>query len=409
MLVLAVTIVSASGASASSVRVPNDYFGTNLPNSYTLADDLRDLHLAKMVSGGITELRLPIPWSMIEKTPPKNDGTHAYTWGLVDDEIGAMARHGIRVQSLFAYAPNWAASGSQAQINNCRSRGVAGLGTSTPKNYAAAAGAVARRYGPNGQFWQAHPELTPRPIRVHEIWNAPNTSGTWCPTVTPGGYAEVFHQAQLAIRAFDPGAQIVIGGMGIGAKTQGGSMSTPEFLKKMTAAKPSIRTSASAMAIHLYPGKTLASQLNGLPLFREWLRAAGIPNTMPMLLNEIGFSRAGAIDMTEDERVASYANVMSKLPRTNCNLNGVLQYTWTTRDQNGQDAEDMFGIAQMGTAEMYPSGREFVGWTLNFRGLLTSEAPRGTLMICPGMPKPDQDRDGVLDESDYYPLDPARA
>ena len=399
----------ASAAMASPARVPGHYFGTNLPNAYSMPQDVRDRHLSAIASTGMTQVRLPIPWSMIEPNPPTNWAGHSYRWTDVDNQIGALARHGLRAQSMFAYAPPWAASGTQTEINLCRSWGVAGLGPSTPKNYAAAAGAIAARYGPGGAFWDMHPELRPRPIRVHEIWNAPNTAGTWCPKVDPGGYAEIFHQAQLAIRATDPGAYLVIGGMGIGAKTQGGSMATPEYLKKMVAARRSIRTTANAMAIHLYPGKTLATQLNGVPLFRGWMRDATLPDSMPMLLNEIGFSRAGAIDMTEDERVASYSNVMRQLPRTNCNLSGVLQYTWTTRDQNTSDAEDFFGIANMGTAELYPSGESYVGWTLSFRGLLASEPPRNTLMLCSGMPKPDQDGDGALDENDYYPLDPRRS
>ncbi len=405
---LAAVAAFATTVSAAPPRVPGDFFGTNLQNSYTMTAEVRERHVERIAGTGMTQVRLPIPWSMIEPKAPVG-GAHTYQWSEVDIQIRALARSGLRAQSLFAYAPPWAASGTPSEISQCRNRGSAGLGAGTPVGYAAAARAVVRRYGPGGSFWESHPALDPRPVRMHEIWNAPNTAGTWCPRVDPEGYAVLFSLAEESIHAEDPGAQVVIGGMGTGARTQGGSVSTPEYLRRMVAARPSIRTSADAMAIHLYPGKALASQLNGVPKFRQWLREATLPDSLPMLLNEIGFSRAGDIDMTEDERVASYANVMSKLPRTNCNLNGVLQYTWTTRDQNTSDAEDMFGIAHMGSAELYDSGREYVHWTQVFRGESTDDPPTATHEICPGMPKPDQDGDGVRDENDHYPLDPERS
>jgi hypothetical protein len=43
------------------------------------------------------------------------------------------------------------------------------------------------------------------------------------------------------------------------------------------------------------------------------------------------------------------------------------------------------------------------------RGDLAAEPPMATLMACPGMPLPDSDADGMPDEDDYYPLDPARS
>lgn len=403
-LVFALTAPAAIG---SSVRVPADYFGVNLQNSYEMTAERRAAHTAAIGAAGISQVRLPIPWSMIEPEPPSR-GVHSYRWDKVDTQVQALARHGLRAQALFAYAPTWATNATAAEIRECRESGAAGLAPGTPKGYAAASRALAERYGRDGRFWAQNPGLDPRPIRLYEIWNAPNTAGAWCPEVDPEGYAILFDLAAQSIREVDSGAQVVVGGFGLGARTQNGSLATPDFIRRMIAAKPVINSRASAIAIHLYPGKDPDRQLVGLSTFRRWLRDATVPDSMPMLLNEIGFSRVGALPFTEPERVLAYQNVTSKLPRTNCNLSGVAQYTWTTRDFDTSDAEDFFGIARIQSGELYPSGEEYVRWARAFRGELAEEAPTATLEICPGMPKPDQDGDGVADEADYFPLDPDR-
>lgn len=404
-LALIIAALLPSVALASTERVPADYFGTNFQNPYDMRPEIRDGHLTSIAATGMTQVRLPIPWSMIEPDTPRS-GEHTYRWIKVDDQIEAFARHGLQAQALFAYAPTWASNATQQEAQQCRDDGAAGLAPGTPVGYAAAARALAARYGPGGTFWEARPGLDPQPIRLFEIWNAPNTAGAWCPRVDPEGYAHMFVLAAEQIRGVVPGAEIVVGGVGIGARTQGGSLATDAYLKRMMAAEPSIKTIADAVGAHLYPGPRLETQLNSLRTLREWMRAAGIPDSTPMLLNEIGFSRVGAIAMTEPERTASYANVTSQLPRVNCNVSGVLQYTWTTPERDLNNAEDWFGIANPGTAELYSSGQEYVKWTHIFRGQHPVPAPRESIDICPGMPPPDQDGDGTPDEDDEFPLDP---
>jgi hypothetical protein len=320
-----------------------------------------------------------------------------------------MARQGVRAQPMIAYSPTWASNATAAEIQTCRQRGAAGLATGAPKAYAAFASALARRYGRNGSFWAANPGLPNQAMVLYEVWNAPNTDGTWCPRVDPEGYGIMFGLATEEIRKFDPQAYTVVGGMGLGAKTQGGSVATPEFLSRMVRGKPSIKSLPRIMVgVHIYPGKTLSTQLNGLPKFREWIRAATFPDSVPMTVNEVGLSRAGAIDYTEPERVASFRSMTSQVPRTNCNILGWLPYTWTTREQDHNNAEDWFGIAQPGTGTIYASGKEFAHWADLFLGRLPEEAPRNTIMLCPGMPLPDYDGDGVPDQGDNFPLDPTR-
>ena len=402
-----VSAMAAPAATAAAPRVPADYFGTNMQNPYALRSEVRDRQLASIAANGLTQVRLPIPWSMIEPEPPRH-GTHRYRWVKPDAEIRALARFGLHAQAMLAYAPDWASNATPEEAARCRRHGAAGLAAGAPKAYAKAARALAARYGPGGDFWAEHPGLNPRPIRLYEIWNAPNTAGAWCPRVDPEGYAHMFVLAADRIRAVIPRATLVVGGVGIGARTQGGSLATDEYLRRMVAAEPSIKASGDAVGAHFYPGQNLSTQLSGLPRLRGWLRAAGFRDSTPMLVNEIGFSRVGSIAMTEPERTASYANVTRQLPRVNCNVSGVLQYTWATPERDLGNAEDWFGIVNPGTGQPYSSGHEYVKWTRIFRGDHHLPAPTGSIDLCPGMPPPDRDGDGVPDEDDEFPLNPDR-
>lgn len=395
------------GAHARAPRVPGGYFGVNFQNVHHLQAHARAAQLRSMHRHRVKQVRFPVPWSMVEPDPPDRRGHH-YRWRRINRSLAALARHHVRAQATIAHAPPWASSATPEQQLQCRQRGAEGLGAGAPRAYAALARAVARRYGSHGRFWTARPALPYKPIRLFEIWNAPNTAGTWCPQVDPEGYGIMFAKAARAIRGAQPHARVVVGGVGSGARTQNGSVATDEFLRRMTAAKPAVRRLASAVGVHVYPGKDPTRQLSTIPLLRSWIRAAGFPDRTPMLVNEIGFSRAGSLDFTEPERVIAYRSVMSRLPRTNCNVSGILAYTWSTRQQDLADAEQWFGIVDPSSGALYPSGREFVKWVRRFRGHGRRDAPRRTLMLCPGMPKPDQDGDGVLDEDDSYPLNPRR-
>jgi len=395
---------------AASVRVPADYFGVNFNNINKVPASSVNAHLTAIRNTGVTQVRLPIGWNNIEPKPPDSTGHH-YVWATVDQDVLWLAQHGLRAQAMFAYAPPWASSATAAEQLKCREQGAVGLAPGSTVNYAAAAKALVERYGPGGTFWANHPGLAAQPIRLWEIWNSENTAGTWCPQAEPGTYAVMFMRAFNAIRSVDPNAEVIIGGLGIGAKTQNGSIATADYLDRVAAAQPSILDAASAVGLHIYPGTNLATQLNGVATMRGWVRGAGFPDSTPLLVNEVGFTRVGGSGWaeTQDQRVQSYRNVMTGLPRTNCNVSGVLQYTWTTREQNLSNPEDFFGIANWGTAALEPPAVEFGHDVALMRGQLSEEPPTQTIMLCPGMPLPDTDGDGVPDEDDYYPLDPSRS
>jgi Glycosyl hydrolase catalytic core len=79
--------------------------------------------------------------------------------------------------------------------------------------YAAFVGAAVRRYGPNGSFWRAHPNVPFLPIHSWQVWNEPNIPNFWRSGVNAHEYVKLLKAASGAIRAADPHAEVVAAGL----------------------------------------------------------------------------------------------------------------------------------------------------------------------------------------------------
>jgi len=76
------------------------------------------------------------------------------------------------------------------------------------------------------------------------------------------------------------------------------------------------------------------------------------------------------------------------IPRTNCNVMGIVPQAWTSAEQNPKNAEDWYGIANPTTAKPYPSAHAYANAAKLMRGQLAQPPPDRPLMVCPGMPAP---------------------
>jgi hypothetical protein len=73
---------------------------------------------------------------------------------------------------------------------------------------------VAERYGPGGSFWSERSNLPYRPIRIWEVWNEPNLSAFWDDRpANPSEYGRLLRETRGVLRAVDPGARILSGGI----------------------------------------------------------------------------------------------------------------------------------------------------------------------------------------------------
>src|SRR5205085_11503446 len=149
-------------------------------------------------------LRLGAWWSDLESSPP-GPGGHQYSWGDTDNWVSALAAHGIRWEPLVSFSATW----------DSAVPGDYNAHPASPSNYAAFAGALARRYGNGGSFSAEHPELQPLPVQAYELWNEPNADRFWQPDPAPAPerYADLYAAARTALPQADPAAQAVVGGL----------------------------------------------------------------------------------------------------------------------------------------------------------------------------------------------------
>ncbi|MBI5829580.1 MAG: beta-galactosidase [Chloroflexi bacterium] len=128
-----------------------------------------------------------VTWKQLE--PAQGE----YHWGELDATIMAVQPTGMRVLLGVAGAPDWARpAGSDTTLDG------------PPADYAAFAefmGALAARYAGRVGAYEVWPEAN---LRMN--WAAPDG-------LSPEGYVELLRQASLAIRAADPAALIISGGL----------------------------------------------------------------------------------------------------------------------------------------------------------------------------------------------------
>jgi len=293
-------------------------------NDRAFSPEQIDAHLAAVRATGVELARSDAHWSAAEPEPPAGP-THRYDWTFNDTVAGALAAHGLRWLAIIDYSAGWAAS-------------VPGDLHSAPRSsadYAAYAGAFAARYGRGGTFWAEHPELPALPVTTFEIWNEPDSAAFWAPAPDAARYMDLYVRARNAIKAADPEARVVIGGL-IGA---------PTYLPQLLAARPDARGHVDGVAIHPYASNPLGV-VAGVRDARRALDALEMPD-VALYVTEFGWvtSPASSPKYAPAARRPRYiAATVEALARTDCGVAAIVLYTWVTPERNRGDEEDWFGI-----------------------------------------------------------------
>jgi Beta-galactosidase len=201
LLLLASLVLLLGVPSAAHAVAPAGFVG--MVSEDTLAGDTayRDRQLSSMQSHGVTLLRQTFDWASIERLRGHYDFT------VLDGFVGAAAAHGITVMPILFNPP--AFRSSRAPRSKVR-------GTFPPKrtaDMARFAAIAARRYGPNGAFWQANAAIPKAPVRSWQVWNEPNLAVYWRPKPNPKGYVRLLAAVSKALRAVDPAAEVVSAGL----------------------------------------------------------------------------------------------------------------------------------------------------------------------------------------------------
>ena len=170
-------------------------------------------------------IRFDLNWNVIQYNGPSS-----YDWAPFDNVVNAARARGIKVLGILTYTPPWARP--------------AGSTSHTPptdlNTFATFARAAATHFAAEG-------------VHHYEIWNEPNISAFWTPGPDPVRYTQMLKLAYTAIKAVDPSAFVVSGGLApYGSYGAGDAqhMNPINFLQAMYA--NGARTSMDAVGWHPY-------------------------------------------------------------------------------------------------------------------------------------------------------------
>ncbi len=184
--------------------LPSDFFGVVAPELLPAETGALDQAIDAQAKAGVNLIRQPFLWQEIEPT------RGVYDWAAYDRLVGRAAKSGIAIMPIIFGVPRREASR--------RAKGVKVTATTTmppksPARFAAFAAAVAKRYGTGGTFWAQNSTLPARPITDWQVWNEPNLPPYWGGKPNAAQYAKLLIATSTALRAADPKAVIVTGGV----------------------------------------------------------------------------------------------------------------------------------------------------------------------------------------------------
>jgi hypothetical protein len=300
---------------AATPQAPAGFVGLVSDDAFwgTDADPSRQRTMAAIAATGARTLRQSFLWSVIEEQPGR------YDFALYDDYVGAAARAGLTVLPILFDPP---------AFRSARPASGARRGTYPPASYAdfaAFAAVLVRRYGPDGSYWRAHPELPQLPIGSWQVWNEPNIPQYWPTGPNPAEYAAMLRTVSQGIKAADPAARVITAGIN---ESELGLKLVP-FLRGMYGA--GAKGSFDVLAIHPYaPASDLVTAQIGRAL-RE-LRRAGDPART--LVTELGWATSGpsrrALMVGEAGQATLVRRTLGQLAkdRERLRLDGVFYFNW---------------------------------------------------------------------------------
>lgn len=167
-----------AGPSRAEARVADDFYGvvsqgSLLPGDYALVRE-----------SGAGVLRFPIEWALVEPEPG------VYDWAAIDAIVQGAVAQGIEPLPFVWATPEWL---------NPRKAEPPLDGAGQRRAWQGFLTALAGRYGSAIDRWQ--------------LWNEPNFKLYWKPKPDPRDYARLVRLSASALRASDPGAEILLGGV----------------------------------------------------------------------------------------------------------------------------------------------------------------------------------------------------
>jgi hypothetical protein len=371
-IVAALLALVVAPTAAAAEPVPRSFFGV-----VAEPDLLHDRELAPagtsaeaefdaMRGAGVGAIRMSFFWARIQPYASWADipeasrhhftdvGGRPYAFGEIDRHVAAAAARGIDVLPVLLWAPIWAQ----------KYRGEFASPPKDVKAHARFAAVLAARYGPNGTFWAANPELPRRAIRDWQLWNEPTMPGFWLDQPFAKEYVKLLRLTRPALRKVDPKARVVLAGL---------VYDSPKALR--TIYRAGGRKYFDVAAIHPFTlhVKNVALLIEQA---REVMRAHGDARK-PALVTEFSWPSAkGKVKRTygyEVSEAGQAQRVTQALPylakrRRALRIERVYWYSWLTRETDDKYPFDFAGLRRLEPASVVPKPA-FAAFSRTARGL----------------------------------------
>ena len=331
LLAITVLLLAVPSTQAASREVPQGFMGV-MADGPLLDPAVTDLGRegALMRSGGVEAVRFAVYWAELQ---PSRDAP--IDWSATDRIFAVAAAERLRVLPVVLRAPAWA-------------REVPSDMASPPRgdaDYAAFLTALVGRYGPQGSFWGARPDLPRRPQRQWQIWNEPNIDTYWSsPEPFAKRYVRLLRASYRALKAADPGSDVVLAGF-----------ANFSWRALADAYRAGARRWFDVAAVHPFSGR-LANVLKIVRLTREAMARAG-DRRKGLIISELTWPSARGetentigFETTEAGQAARLRNAYAALLRIrrSARIRQIFWYTWLSPDRDSPNSFSWSGLRKLG-------------------------------------------------------------
>jgi hypothetical protein len=268
-LALACAALLAAGGDRASARTPDGFFGATLPTGQTALSVLPTAS-----AGGVRTLRAQFNWAAVESTPGVRN------FAGFDSIVRNAAASNIRVLPMLFGVPAWAADNAATPP----------IGPSVRSAWASFTADLAARYGSNGTFWAANPELPRFPITLWQVWNEVNLSFYWGGPPNAREYVNLLALTNGGLRSGDPAARTLMAGLIPFKSAAAGTVSGEKYLSRLLRIKR-FRGLTEGVAIHPY-GRGAGVASKALVDIRRFLNRNG-GRRESLWATEFGWSTGG--------------------------------------------------------------------------------------------------------------------
>lgn len=326
---LAVTAAALLGLAApAGAAVPREWFGVMADGPLLRDSRVKlDAEMRLMAASGVGSARVAIYWSDVERERGQ------YDWAATDRAFTAAAKAGIRILPTVVRTPDWAAEAP----------GQLGTVPRDYADYAAFLRVTVGRYGANGTFWAEHPDIRRLPPTMWQVWNEPDIDHYWTRDPWIATYLELLRLGRDAIKAADPAAKVVLGGL---------TNFSWEELDDIYEAGG--RGAFDIAAIHPFSRRP-SNVLKIVKLARRAMVRGGDRNA-PLLLTEVSWSSGKGRstknygwEMTEKGQAKMLREGVSLLARNRKTLGiaGFYWFTWLSPAPGSKQSFDYSGLRKM--------------------------------------------------------------